>query len=117
MDVSIAETAAWLRQREDERRRRVNERLSQLRASVPHAVRVLRENYGASRIWLFGSVATGEVDERSDLDLAVEGISSQSYFNALSELLRNLGHAIDLVRVEEAPPMLLERIRLEGREL
>lgn len=66
---------------------------------------------GARRVWLFGSIARGEVrDKRSDLDLAVEGLSDdqiQSLQRGLRALLRC---KVDVVNMEHALPELRQGI-------
>lgn len=48
---------------------------------------MLYENFGATRVAVFGSLAEQDwFSERSDIDIAVWGLPSNSYFNAVSEL-------------------------------
>ena len=90
-----------------DRRRALAERA----ASLLHA-------HGASRVWLFGSLARGrEPDFRSDIDLAVEGLPGDQYFRLVSELHSLLGLPVDLVELERAPAALRDRILQEGVEL
>ena len=85
MVVSLDEMAATWRRREAERRARAEERARRLRALLPAAKKLLCERYGARRVILFGSLARGDVRERSDVDLAVEGLRGIEYFTALSD--------------------------------
>lgn len=70
------------------------------------------------RVWLFGSRARGDNFERSDIDLAVDapGMDGHDWitikFDVVDEAPTLL--LIDLVRLEEAPDHLRERIRQEG---
>ena len=48
------------------------------------------------------------------VDLAVEGLTPNRYFEALSDLLRLFPASVDLVCVEDAVPTLVERIHREG---
>jgi hypothetical protein len=52
---------------------------------------------------------------RSDIDLAVEGLPRDDLFHAMGELLAVAPVSVDLVRIEEAPPGLVRRVRIEGR--
>ncbi len=105
---------AYLQRREAERREAAALRAQRLRDAAPALARMLRERYGATRVWLFGSLAWGEPDARSDLDLAVEGLPTERYFSALGELLMSAPASVDLVRMEEAPAALVGRIREAG---
>lgn len=85
-------------------------------ARLPGAVELLRGR-GAVRVVLFGSLAAGVPTSESDVDLAVAGLPAATYFDTLAELESLFGAPVDLVRVEEAPESLRQRIAEEGREL
>ena len=80
--------------------------------------RLLIAEFGARRVIPFGSaVGDGPWHERSDLDLAVEGLLPERFFKAWGALQRLAppGLVIDLVALETAPPELRARIlRLHG---
>lgn len=80
-------------------------------ADVVKAVEWLSGIPGVKRIWLFGS-ATGKrpMDARSDLDFAVEGLAPGREYGLWSELDERLSRPLDLVRCEDAPPLLLSEI-------
>lgn len=116
MGTSVEETVAHLRRRTRERAARGVERRAELERWLPIARDVLRSR-GAESVYVFGSVANGTTTARSDLDLAVAGLPRAAYFAALGELMRTLPCEVDLVRLEDAPESLRERVRAEGREL
>jgi predicted nucleotidyltransferase len=116
MAVEISETLAHLRRLAEEREARGEERRAALEGFLPKAKEILLER-GASAVWVFGSVAMGGTRADSDLDLATLGLPGEAYFEALGELLRALPCDVDLVRLEEAPESLRERVRAEGRGL
>lgn len=93
------------------------ERARRLRSRLPAAVDCLRERYGAKAVILFGSLANGSCRTDSDVDLAVTGLSEARYFKALADLMGIFEGPVDLVRLEEAPPSLIERIHAEGEPL
>jgi predicted nucleotidyltransferase len=64
----------------------------------------LLKGYGAQEIFLFGSMARGDMDEYSDWDLAVRGLPPAAYFNALARLMKILSRTVDLVDLDEANP-------------
>lgn len=80
------------------------------------AARLLREEFGATRVLAFGSLAHGAwFGPRSDIDLAVEGIPAGAFWRAWCALDR-LGSTaeIDLIALESAPPSLLAEIAQHG---
>ncbi len=86
-----------------------------LKKDVTTAVGILSGLPDVRRIWLFGSVAKGrKPDFRSDLDLAVEGLRAEDHFKALAMLDDSLELPPDLVRWEEANPLLREEIQHWG---
>ena len=98
------------------------ERARQIRAQnlreLAHAcARRLVQDFGASKVYLFGSLLEEDlVHDRSDIDLAVEGLEGKLYFKALSAVwaLLPAGVELDLVLLERAWPGLAERVRREG---
>jgi predicted nucleotidyltransferase len=115
--ATAQELAQTLRERSAEQQARADRRAQRLRAHLPRAARLLTERYQAKRVVLFGSLAVGTYSERSDVDLAVEGLPSSTYFSALADLMGIFGGPVDLVRLEEAVPSLRDRIRAEGLTL
>lgn len=115
MPVTASDTANHLRARAAARGHAGARRAARLLAQVPAAAELLRTRYGATEVLLFGSLATGAVTERSDVDLAARGIASADYFAALADLMALFGASVDLVRLEDAPLSLLDRIAAEGR--
>ena len=96
--------------------RLAQERALLVRSRLASAVRLLRKK-GASRIWLFGSLASGgHPHAASDVDLAVEGLPAQGLMRTLLEVEEILGVDVDLVRLEEASESLRSRIAKEGEE-
>lgn len=77
---------------------------------------LLKKEFGAERVVVFGSLAQSELfHDRSDIDLAVWGISEEVYLRALGCLLDLHGDfSVDLVRVEEASDRLRQRIEHDG---
>jgi len=87
-------------------------------AIADECARVLTERFGVRKVHLFGSV-TGESPwhNRSDLDIAVEGLTQQNYLRALSALDKLLPPELelDLITLEDAPPELAARIQGEKK--
>jgi len=51
------------------------------------------------------------------VDIAVAGLATEQYFDALGELMAMFGAPVDLVLIEEASDSLLQRLAAEGKEL
>ena len=80
------------------------------------AARILKSEYGAKRVAVFGSAVHRHLfHNRSDLDLAVWGLDEKQYYRAVSRLLQiDQSLSVDLIRVEDADPSLMELIEKEG---
>jgi predicted nucleotidyltransferase len=81
---------------------------------IDRAVRILK-NEGCTEIYLFGSVATGQVHAGSDIDLAVRGCPPGQFFHTLGRLLRELDHPVDLIDLDV--PDIFVRYLLTSGEL
>lgn len=108
---------AWLREKT---RRRVADDRRQ--AAVPVAERaaaILKEQFGAQRVILFGSLAHGHwFGPKSDIDLAAEGIQASDFWRAwcaLDEI--DSDFEINLIAIESASASLQEALAYEGIEL
>lgn len=70
--------------------------------------------FGASRVFLFGSLAWGGVHARSDVDLGVEGIQETDLDGFAADLMWKVDADIQVVAIETAPPGLRDRILRDG---
>jgi len=87
---------------------------------VRKAAAVLKEQFGARRVILFGSFAgAGRYMATSDVDLAVEGLKGgKSYWQAwriVEEIVED--HLVDLIEMEDAAESLRQAIRRYGINL
>ncbi len=76
------------------------------RADIDRAVQILKEE-GCTEIYVFGSVATGEIGSDSDIDLAVRGCPPGRFFHMLGRLMWELDHSIDLIDLDSKDPFAL----------
>lgn len=82
-----------------------------------HCARVLKEQFGARRVVLFGSLLDYQaMSPRSDIDLAVWGLPEKEFFRAGAAIERGHDFSIDLVEAEKAKPRLRKAIE-KGIEL
>jgi hypothetical protein len=99
--------AGW-RDRREQRERELSGRREQALAGAHRAAALLREEYGATRVLLYGSLAHGHFHERSDVDLLVWGIPHATFFHAWFEAEGACpGFALSLVQAEGAAEALV----------
>jgi predicted nucleotidyltransferase len=117
--ADLAEYVTGARARQAARRRQLEERRTDAIAVARRAAEVLRAQFGATQVALFGStLRPGAFHERSDVDLAAWGLSGPDYWRALA-VLEDLDPTlvIELVRAEAARPSLLAEIEEAGLAL
>ena len=80
------------------------------------AAKVLREQFGATRVVAFGSLAHhDEFTLWSDIDLAAWGISPGAFYRAVAVVTGiSPEFKVDLVAPEDCPPTLRQVIEREG---
>ncbi len=95
------------------------DRKHELRKIAERCTEVLRDKYKVKRVSLIGSLAEGIVHERSDIDLVVEGLPSDLYMKALTDLwdLLPAGIELNLIPFEDAFESLKEKTIKEGRPI
>ena len=82
------------------------------------AARLLKEQFAAKRVVLFGSLLDiDRMHSHSDIDIAVWGLPEQDYLHAVSQLLDLSDFSIDLIEAEHAPEKLLKSIQDTGMKL
>jgi predicted nucleotidyltransferase len=59
------------------------------------------KSFGATDVYLFGSLAKGEYRKDSDIDLAVSGIPAEKFYEAMGRAEDVLDREIDLVDLDE----------------
>lgn len=80
---------------------------------------ILKEQFGAQRVALFGSTLLAQrFHQHSDVDLAVWGLDKKLYYRAVARLQDiEPTISIDLVEAELASPALLAAIEKKGATL
>lgn len=77
----------------------------------------LAAKYGAYNVRVFGSMARGDSDEASDIDLLVDFESGRTLFDQgglLIELQKLLGHPVDVVTADGLRPRMQETVLKEA---
>ena len=102
------------RKRHDELARRRDEAWGTARRIAT----LLRARYDATQVVAFGSIVHPErFDERSDIDLAVAGISPDAFFGAWAAAGADCAFSLDLVDLRDCSPALRKLIEQEGVSL
>ena len=84
------------------------------------AILDIAKRHGARNVRIFGSVARGDYDERSDLDFLVEmepGRSLLDHASLLLDLESLLGRKVDVVSERGIKARMRERVLREARPL
>ncbi len=83
------------------------------------ATTILKEQFGATRVLIFGSLAhRAWFTPRSGIDLCVDGIPVDKFFHAEAEIeALASGFKVDLVDSTECSPKLQKQVEEEGVEL
>ena len=58
---------------------------------------IFLKNEGCKNVFLFGSMVTGKIHEKSDIDIGVKGLSPENFFRVYSKLYMNLDNEFHLV--------------------
>jgi predicted nucleotidyltransferase len=115
----MAAYRATARRRREEEARELKQRHRRACQVAAAASSLLKEQFGAQRVVLFGSVRFPErFHRRSDIDLAVWGLDERLYYRAVSRLIDlDSTISIDLIEAETAPSNLLAVINRDGISL
>ena len=110
---------ATSRRRQQEELETKNRRRELAWEVAQRAAGLLKDQFGAGRVLVFGSLARGQTfSMRSDIDLAAWGLRSDDYFVAVARLQDfSPDFEIDLVAIEHCRQELHEVILREGRTL
>jgi predicted nucleotidyltransferase len=71
----------------------------ELMVLIRKATEVLK-SFGATEVYLFGSVAKGTYKPGSDIDFAVSGLPPEKYYHAVGEIMSILRHPVDLIDLD-----------------
>ena len=113
-DAAVQRVATFEIERQERLAKARQDALPRARATARTLAAHLRKAYGARRVLLFGSLATGLPSDHPDVDLAVEGLEPGRLTEALGELLCLSEWPVDLVDLDRAPAHLRARIEAEG---
>jgi predicted nucleotidyltransferase len=107
-----------MHQREAQCQQQLAQRFQAAQQVVQKAAQLLKQDFAATQVILFGSVMAPErFHFSSDIDLAVAGLAPLDYFTAVAQLQDLSTFKIDLVRLESCKPGLKAVILTEGQHL
>lgn len=80
------------------------------------AADILKKEYGAEKVWVFGSLTQRDrFDQKSDIDLAEVGIPDDKFYSAVAAITRAVrDFEIDLVDMKNCQDSLKKVIEEEG---
>ncbi|WP_416672241.1 nucleotidyltransferase family protein [Egbenema bharatensis] len=108
-----------LKQRQLSEQHQLAQRFERAERVAEQAARWLKQEFGAERVMVFGSLAHREwFSNTSDIDLAVWGLSPEVYLVAVAQL-QDLApeFKVDLIQMERCCPELRQTVLNEGKEL
>lgn len=114
MTVRPQDLARTLVARQHRRRKLLVDRAEWVRQELEAETASFLKVHPAARAWLVGSVARGELGERSDVDVALAGVPPDGAVELSLLLGERLGVAVDVLRLEELPPSERQRFQAEG---
>ena len=82
---------------------------------IQKTVSFLAQQYGADRIFLFGSYARGDATENSDIDLRIDrgAIRGLQFAGLLGDLETTFGKRVDLISTNGMDPVFRQTIAPE----
>lgn len=89
----------------------------QARHDAVQIAAMLRRDFGATRVLLFGSLVKGRFNARSDIDLAVADLPPNLLFLAIAQAGKLSEFPIDLKPLEALSEHFLRRIMESGEEI
>jgi hypothetical protein len=115
LDAELASYAAGWLARDRTRAQEEAAWRARIAARLPQVVRLLAEDFGATRVLLFGSLARGTAGPTSDVDLLVDGLPLEGLMQATARADRLLAEAnADLVPADRVRSEVLTRALAEG---
>ena len=117
MTVDPAQTIAFLRRREANRQHALDERFRTAWEEFHAIVEMIAVEFAPRRIWQWGSLLhRPRFSERSDIDIALEGLGSAERLFQLYARAEELStFPLDIVELERIEPEYAHLIRTTGR--
>ncbi|MFW6287202.1 MAG: nucleotidyltransferase family protein [bacterium] len=97
----------------------INARYQRAWQEAKHAADILKDEFGAEEIWLFGSLTDkNRFYRRSDIDLAEKGIPDHMFYSAVARVTREIkDFKVDLIDIRNCREVLKSAVEKEGIKL
>lgn len=108
-----------IRKRRAEQHTEISGRRKQALSVARKATKLLKTEFGATEVILFGSLARrNSFSLYCDIDLAVRGIAPEKFFVASAAIERvDVNFQIELVELETCSPAILKNVEKDGKPL
>lgn len=116
-DTVLDSYVAHWRQRQAEQQVHSRQLRQQAKEDAHQIAAMLRHDYGATRVILFGSTVTGRFHAGSDIDLAVGGLAKEALFAALAQAAQLSQCPVDLKPLEDLDPHFKQRVLATGQDI
>lgn len=115
--IDIEKARGFLLDRERKRLEALRKRFREAQSDFKKIVTMIKERYKPLRIYQWGSLLDEEhFSEISDIDLAIEGITSaEEFFKLYGDAEKLTSFPIDIVQIEKIEPEFRELIVKRGR--
>lgn len=108
--IQLQRYIASAQARERDRLATLEQRRQQGLNLAKQAASLLKKEFGATQVILFGSLLNTTFHEASDIDLAVAGLPEKRYFQAVGHLLSLGDFDFDLVEIQHVRPEMVKAI-------
>jgi len=107
----------FLKKKEKDREKRLNKLYNQACKDFAKIIKKIIQNYNPKRIYQWGSLVNREhFSEISDIDIAIEGITSaKEIFQLYGDIMDMTDFSIDLIQLEKIEPEFSELIKQKGK--
>ena len=115
VDLAAAHWAQQLHATHREAPRPQEQLATQAREAARTAAGILKHEYGAQRVVLFGSLTRDTFDAHSDIDIGVSGIEPTRFYRAVAHVTETEeAFDLDILDLDACPQKLREHIIRHG---
>jgi predicted nucleotidyltransferase len=117
MDFNYPKARQFLENKEKVRQEGLDQRFYQAWQDFEKIITSIIQKYNPERIYQWGSLLNREIfSEISDIDIAVEGITSaELFFQLYGDIMNLTDFSIDLIQIEKIEPEFAELIKSKGK--